>query len=71
MTRAEKDRRFGAAVLKAAFLSRGEAAPAYREVFEGTLRDLGLQEEEIDRYIADHREEIEEACRALKRKKGA
>jgi hypothetical protein len=64
MTAPEKDPRFGAAMLKVAFLTDGPA-PGYREIFEGTLRDLGLTEAEVDRYIAEHKTEIEEACRKL------
>jgi hypothetical protein len=59
---AKRDPRFGAAVLKVAFLEGGKAARGYLEVYEGTLRDLGLGDAEVDAYIREHRREIEEAC---------
>jgi len=62
-----RDPRFGAAVLKLAFLSGEALAPAYREIYEGTLRDLGLSDAEVEAYLATHRAEVEEACRKIRR----
>ncbi len=59
-----KDRLFGAAVLKMSFRLRGaEASPAFSAIYPGVLRDLGLDDEAIERYIEEHRAEVESAAR--------
>lgn len=63
-----RDPRFGAAVLKRSFLAEGVAAEAYREIYEGTLRDLGLTDAEVQAYIEAHREEVEAACARVRRR---
>jgi hypothetical protein len=65
---AREDPRFGAALLKVAFLEGDRPARGYREIYEGTLRDLGLSEAEVDAYLCEHRQEVEEACARLKRR---
>lgn len=58
---------FGAAVMKLSFQERTESTgDSYRMVYEGVLRDLGITDEEVEQYLADHREEVERAVRGQK-----
>lgn len=59
-TRAE--RLFSAAVLRRSFeLQDGQYREGFRFVYEGVLRDLGLEESEVEEYLAAHRSEVEAA----------
>ena len=59
-TRAE--RLFSAAVLRRSFeLQDGRYREGFRFVYEGVLRDLELEESEVDEYLAAHRAEVEAA----------
>ena len=59
-TREEK--LFSAAVLRRSFeLQETRYQEGFRFVYEGVLRDLGLEEREVDEYLAAHREEVEQA----------
>ncbi|HYD41411.1 MAG TPA: hypothetical protein VEB43_11340 [Anaeromyxobacter sp.] len=59
-TRAE--RLFSAAVLRRSFeLQDGQYREGFRFVYEGVLRDLGLEEAEVEEYLAAHRAEVEAA----------
>lgn len=59
-----KDKMFSAAVLKMSFRLRGdEASPAFLAVFPGVLRDLKLDDDELERYIEQNREAVEKAAR--------
>ena len=59
-----KDKLFGAAVLKMSFrLKDSEDSPAYKAIYPGVLRDLGVDDAEVEKYIADHREAVEKAAR--------
>jgi len=59
-----KDRLFGAAVLKMSFRLRGaEESPAFAGIYPGVLRDLELEDEEVERYIQEHLSEVEAAAR--------
>jgi hypothetical protein len=59
-----KDKLYGAAVLKMSFRLRGdEASPAFRYVYPGVLRDLQLEDEKVEQYIAENRESVEKAAR--------
>ncbi len=59
-TKAEK--LFAAAVLRRSFQLRGEETQqGFKFVYEGVLRDLGLAGEEVDEYLAVHREEVDAA----------
>ena len=54
----------GAAVLKALLLRRrGDDLTKTRSLYEGILRDLSLTEEQVETYLAQHGEEVEEAIR--------
>jgi hypothetical protein len=59
-----KDKLFGAAVLKMSFRLRGdEQSPAFQFVYPGVLRDLEVADEDVERYIEQHREAVERAAR--------
>lgn len=67
MATPRRDPLFGAAVLKLSFALRGTSAEeAFRFVYEGVLRDLKVTDEEVDRYLEEHREEVEAAVRGKK-----
>ena len=53
---------FSAAVLKRTFELRGdEHREQFRFVYEGVVRDLGLEPSEVEAYLAAHRAEVEAA----------
>ncbi len=59
-TREEK--LFSAAVLRRSFELRGEEhRDQFRFVYAGVLRDLGLEETEVEAYLSAHRAEVEAA----------
>ena len=59
-----KDKLWGAAVLKLSFrLREAEDSPAFKAIYPGVLRDLGLEDAAVDEYIALHREAVEKAAR--------
>ncbi len=59
-----RDRLFGAAVLKMSFLLRGdEKSPAFQYVYPGVLRDLELDDDAVEKYIEENRDEVERAAR--------
>ncbi len=56
------ERLFSAAVLRRSFeLSGGEHEASFRFVYEGVIRDLGLEESDVDAYLAAHRDEVDAA----------
>lgn len=59
-TREEK--LFSAAVLRRSFALNGtEHRAQFRFVYEGVLRDLGLEPAEVEAYLAAHAAEVEAA----------
>jgi len=59
-----KDKLYGAAVLKMSFRLRGdEESTAFRMVYPGVLRDLELQDTDVEQYIQANREAVERAAR--------
>lgn len=68
MAARRKDPLFSAAVLKLSFRLRGqEATEAFRFVYDGVLRDLGITDAEVEAYLAEHREAVEVAVRGQTR----
>lgn len=60
--RTKAERLFSAAVLRRGFeLQDGQYKEGFRFVYEGVLRDLGLEESEVDEYLEKHRAEVEAA----------
>jgi hypothetical protein len=63
-TKSLHERLFGAAVLKMSFRLRdAETSPAFTGIYPGVLRDLQLEDAEVDRFIEEHRAEVEAAAR--------
>jgi hypothetical protein len=59
-----EERLFSAAVLRRSFeLQDREYKGGFRFVYEGVLRDLGLEDHEVEAYLAEHRDEVEAAIR--------
>jgi len=58
----KEEKLFSAAVLRRSFeLQDGDYKEGFRFVYEGVLRDLGLEAEEVETYLAAHRAEVEAA----------
>jgi hypothetical protein len=59
-----KDKLWGAAVLKQSFLFRGGPdSTAFKAIYPGVLRDLGLEDADVEAYLAENREAVEKAAR--------
>lgn len=59
-----KDKLRVAAVMKMSFrLKDTENSPAYKATYPGVLRDLGVEDAEVEKYIAENREAVEKAAR--------
>ena len=59
-TRAE--RLFAAAVVRRSFALRGEEhKQAFLFVYQGVLRDLALEESDVEEYLAEHQEKVDQA----------
>jgi hypothetical protein len=60
--RTRDEKLFAAAVLRRSFELRGdEQAPAFRFVYAGVLRDLGLVDDEVRAYLAAHAADVDVA----------
>ncbi len=60
--RTKAERLFSAAVLRRGFeLQDGQYREGFRFVYAGVLRDLDLEEEEVEAYLEKHRAEVEAA----------
>ncbi len=58
----KQEKLFAAAVLRRSFELRGdEHREQFRFVYDGVLRDLGLEGTEVEQYLAAHRGEVEAA----------
>ena len=55
---------FGAAVVKAVLRKRSGESGATSTLYEGILRDLGVSDAEVEKYLADHEEDVEQAIRS-------
>lgn len=64
MAKTREQKLFGAAVLKTSFrLREALDSPAFKFVYPGVLRDLGLEDAEVEAYIEAHRAAVEKAAR--------
>jgi len=60
--RSRDEKLFSAAVLRRSFeLRGGEHGAGFRYVYEGVLRDLGLEDREVSEYLAAHGDEVDAA----------
>jgi hypothetical protein len=60
--RTKEEKLFSAAVLRRSFeLQSAQYRDGFRFVYEGVLRDLGLEEGEVEQYLAAHADEVEKA----------
>jgi len=60
---AKKNPLFGAAVVKAV-LKKRDGVTATNALYEGILRDLGVTDADVEAYLAEHAEEVEQAIRS-------
>lgn len=59
-----KEKLFGAAVLKMSFRLRGsEDSSAFKGIYPGVLRDLELEDAQVEAFIGENREAVEKAAR--------
>jgi hypothetical protein len=57
-----EERLFAAAVLRRSFELRGEEyASGFRFVYEGVLRDMGLDDDAVVAFLATHHAEVDQA----------
>ena len=54
---------FGAAVVKAVLRKR-HGVTATSALYEGILRDLGVTDAQVEAYLADHADEVEQAIKS-------
>jgi hypothetical protein len=60
--KSKADKLFAAAVLRRSFqLQDGQYREGFRFVYDGVLRDLGLEDAEVVLYLSAHRDEVEAA----------
>ncbi|MFN2550126.1 MAG: hypothetical protein ABR567_22110 [Myxococcales bacterium] len=55
---------FGAAVVKAVLRKRKGDGSATSSLYEGILRDLGVTDKEVEKFLAEHEDEVEIAIRS-------
>ena len=60
----KKNPLFGAAVVKAVLRKRTGDPGATSTLYEGILRDLGVTDAQVEKYLAEHEVEIEQAIRS-------
>jgi hypothetical protein len=63
-TAARKNRLLGAAVVKAVLRKRSGNPGATSSLYEGILRDLGVTDAQVESYLAEHQEEVDQAIRS-------
>lgn len=60
--KSREEQLFAAAVLRRSFELRGEEyAEGFRFVYEGVLRDMGLEDDAVVAYLAAHLDEVDQA----------
>jgi hypothetical protein len=58
----KEERLFSAAVVRRAFeLQDGRYKEGFRFVYEGVLRDLELEDAEVEAFLVEHRADVEAA----------
>lgn len=65
MTGSDGDPLFGAAVLKMSFVMKGmQDDPGFRVVYFGAIKELGLTDSQVNKYIGKNRETLEAHIRS-------
>jgi hypothetical protein len=59
--RTKEERLFGAACLKAQLEKAGSSDLGVSTIYQGTLKDLSLSDEEVSFFLDSQREQVEEA----------
>ena len=59
--RSQEEKLFGAACLKLALSQTQGVGAAENEIYKGTLSDLGLSDEDVDRYLDSNRDLVRNA----------
>ncbi len=60
----QKDPLFAAAVLKLSFrLAGNEGTPAFKFVYDGVLRDLGVDDATVEKFLVENQERVLAAAR--------
>ena len=54
----------GAAVVKAVLRKRSGEGATSSALYQGILRDLGVSDAEVEKYLAEHEAEVERAIRS-------
>jgi hypothetical protein len=61
-TKTKEEKLFAAAVLRRSFELHGEGGgEAFRSVYDGVLRDLGLEDGEVLAHLREHEAEVDAA----------
>jgi hypothetical protein len=55
---------FGAAIVKAVLRKRTGQAGATSTLYEGILRDLGVTDADVEKFLAEHEAEVDRAIRS-------
>ena len=63
-TSGRKNPLFGAAVVKAVLRKRTGQSGATSILYEGILRDLGVSDDQVERFLAEHEAEVDRAIRS-------
>lgn len=64
----KQDPLFAAAVLKLSFrMANNEKAPAFKFVYDGVLRDFKLEDEAVEKYLAENYDRVLKAARGKER----
>ncbi|MFO0596423.1 MAG: hypothetical protein U0228_13990 [Myxococcaceae bacterium] len=64
MAKTREQKLFGAAVLKTSFRLRDSLeSPAFKGIYPGVLRDLGVDDAEVEKFIEANREAVEKAAK--------
>ncbi|MFL5318172.1 MAG: hypothetical protein ACJ790_00850 [Myxococcaceae bacterium] len=59
-----KDKLWGAAVVKMSFRLRGdEGSPAFLALYPGIIKDLGVADADVEKYITENRDAVEQAAK--------
>ena len=60
----KKNPLFGAAVVKAVLRKRTGDSGASSTLYEGILRDLGVTDGDVEKYLLEHEVEVQQAIRS-------